>query len=328
MLVAALRRLALAILVLAAFSFCTFYFFASTLPPLKSEPALHEYRRWLTGLADGRSFHSLILVTQTGPASVWTSVLPALGHTAALLAAAVFLVVVFSLALAYVAGRWRRSTIDFVLRGVAYVGWAVPAYLMGLMVQLVASSAGSFRGLGPFPLAGWPGFCPASLGLNAGSVSPCPAAGSGAGYVLDVVEHIALPSIALAAGFIGLHGRYLRSSLLDALDSNYVTTARAKGLSERRVILRHALRNSLSTFVSALLADFGVIFGAALAIDWVFQLNGIGALFLRQFPDGPGPVDTYTIEIILLITGALVLACSLVSDLVLGLLDPRMRKAE
>ncbi|MHB8470365.1 MAG: ABC transporter permease [Gaiellaceae bacterium] len=325
MLAAALRRIVLAFLVLAAFSFCTFYFFASTLPPLKGRPPLHEYWRWLTGLADGRSFHSLTFVTPTGPLSVWTTVLPALGHTAALLAAAVLIVVACSLALAYVAARWRRSPVDLVLRGLSYLGWAIPAYLMALLVQLAVSSAGGIRGAGGLPLAGWPGFCPASIGLNAGVISPCPPAGSGLGYVVNVLEHITLPALALAAGFLGLHGRYLRSGLLDALDSNYVVTARAKGLSERRVILRHALRNSLTTFVSALLADVGVIFGAALAVDWVFQLNGLGALFLRQFPQGPGPIDTYTVEVILLITGTFVLLSSLASDLVLAWLDPRAR---
>jgi ABC-type dipeptide/oligopeptide/nickel transport system permease component len=100
-----------------------------------------------------------------------------------------------------------------------------------------------------------------------GRLLECDCAVHGFAYVGDVAKTPVLPSIALATSFIGLHARYIRSSLLTALDAPYTVTARAKGLSERRVVLRHALRTSLIAFVSALFLDFGSIFGAAVAVD-------------------------------------------------------------
>jgi len=328
MLAAVGRRILLTLCLLAAFSFVTFYFFAETEPPLKGHPPLHEYWVWVHGLVSGRSFESLIFIPyrSTAGASLWPIVLPPLAHTAVLLASAMVLVVVFSVVIAYAAARMRGSALDVLLRGLAYLGWAIPAYLLGLLVQLVVSVVGGSRGIGPFPLAGWPGSCPASIGLNAGEISPCPPAGSGIALVYHVLTHIALPAATLAAGFVGLHGRFLRSALLEQLDAPYVATARMKGLTERRVILRHASRNALATFVGALFSDFGAIFGTALAVDWVFQLNGIGALLLHEFPQSFGPADIYAIELILLISGGFVLVSSLVGDLAVAGLDPRLRR--
>jgi len=328
MLVAAGRRTLLTVVLLAIFSFATFYFFAVTELPLKGHPPLHAYWVWLQGLVNGHSFQSLIDVPFNGTAgeSLWPVVLPPLAHTAVLLSAAMVIVVVFSVGMAYAAARMRGSALDLLLRGVAYLGWAIPAYLLGLLVQLAASAAGGSNGIGPFPLAGWPGSCPASIGLNAGTLTPCPPAGSGFVLVYHVLTHIALPAATLAAGFIGLHGRFLRSALLEQLAAPYVATARMKGLTERRVILGHALRNALATFVGALFSDFGAVFGAALAVDWIFQLNGIGSLLLREIPQSFAPADIYAIELILLITGGFVLVSSLVGDVAVAGLDPRMRR--
>src|SRR6185437_9524028 len=99
----------------------------------------------------------------------------------------------------------------------------------------------------PFPIAGWPGTCPAGIGVNSGHLTPCPGAGSGARYVLNVLRSTALPALTLAAGFVGVHARYLRSALLETLARPFITTARAKGLPERDVLTRHALRASLAT---------------------------------------------------------------------------------
>lgn len=327
MLATAAKRVLLTVALFAAFSFVTFCFFAYTLLPLKGHPAVHEYWVWLSGLFTGRSFESLISIQyrSTAGTSLWPIVLPALAHTAVLLGVAMVLVVVVSIAVSYASARLRGSPLDLLLR-VAYIGWAIPVYLLGMLVQLAVSAIGGSRGIGPFPLAGWPGSCPAAIGLNAGVISPCPAAGSGLTLVLHVLAHIALPAATLAAGFVGLHGRYLRSELLEQLDAPYIATARMKGLSERRVILRHALRNSLATFVSALFSDFGVVFGAALAVDWVFQLNGLGSLLLHELPQTFGPADIYAIELILVITGGIVLVSSMVADVTVVALDPRMRR--
>lgn len=328
MVAAALRRTALTVLLLAALSFASFYFFADTLAPLKGHPALPEYWVWVKGLFSGRSFESLIYreYPSNDPASLWPLVLPALAHTAVLLGAAIVLVIVLSVGMAYVGARLGGSALDLVLRLFGYACWSIPAFLLAMLVQLGAGAAGGSGGIGPFPLAGWPGSCPAAVGLNAGTLNPCPPAGHGAVLVLHVLTHIALPATVLAVGFVGLHGRYLRSALIEQIGLPYIATARGKGLSERRVLLRHALRNALATFTSALFSDFGAIFGAALAVDWVFQLGGIGVLLLREFPQSFGPADIYAIELILIFTGAFVLVSSLLADIAVAGLDPRVRR--
>jgi peptide/nickel transport system permease protein len=94
-------------------------------------------------------------------------------------------------------------------------------------------------------------------------------------------------------------------------------------LSERRVIFRHALRNSLIAFTSALLLDFGSIFGAAMAVDWVFQLNGIGSAFIGAIAS-PN-IDPNALQFLLVLTAALVLFTSLLSELAVAWLDPRVQ---
>ncbi|MHB8470117.1 MAG: ABC transporter permease [Gaiellaceae bacterium] len=319
------RRVILGLLVLGGLSLASFCFFAARDLSLEGHPLLAEYWTWLKGVGSGSS---LQLFTQRAPTNLNaqpTTMLAALGHTAALLGAAIILVLVLSVALALVAAARRGSLLDLILRALSYLAWGVPAFLLALIVQKVGNSIGGAHGVGPFPLAGWPGSCPAGLGINAGTIQGCPASGSGLRYALNLLRYLTLPALTLAVGFVGLHGRYLRSALLETLDRPFVTTARAKGLSEPKVILRHALRASLATFVSALLADAGAVFGAAMAVDWIFQLNGLGTVLVAEFPTGPGSINTYSIQLVLLTTGALVVVSSLLSELAVIWLDPRMR---
>jgi ABC-type dipeptide/oligopeptide/nickel transport system permease component len=132
-----------------------------------------------------------------------------------------------------------------------------------------------------------------------------------------------VPTIALATSFVGLYARFVRSSLLVALAAPYTTTARAKGLPERRVVLRHALRNSLALYVSAVLLEFGSVFGAAMVVDYIFKLGGIGELFIRLI--GSQSIDPSAVQLVIVVTAAIVLATSLLADLAVIWLDPRVR---
>lgn len=314
-----LRRLLFAVAVLLIFSFVSFLLLATQFYPLRGSPVLPAYWRWLRGVPSGRS------LTQGLNAPIWLTLGPAFGHTAALLGLTALLVVIGSTVLASVAATRRGGVLDVALRAGSYAAWGVPAFLLGLIVQAAVNGLGSAHGLGPFPVAGWPGSCPTGLGLDSGTISPCPAAGSGLRFALNVARYVTLPAVTLSVGFVALHSRYLRSSLVAALDAPYVTTARAKGLPERLVVFRHALRNSLITFVSALLSDFGAIFSAALAVDWVFQLNGVGSLFFREIDPTAPMIDPYGAEALLLTCGLLLLTTSLLSELAVIWLDPRAR---
>lgn len=304
---------------LFVFSFLSFVFLATKFYPLKGKPALAEYWRWLSGIPSGQS------LTRGLAGRIWPTLLPALGHTFALLAVTFAIVVVASVTLACLAASMRGSALDGAVRVGLYLTWGIPVFLIALLVQQVVGALGGARGIGPFPLAGWPGSCPTGIGLNAGTLSPCPGAGTGVGYAVDVLRYVTLPALALSIGFVGLHGRYLRAALTGALTAPYVTTARAKGVPERLVLLRHALRNSLVTFVAVLLADFGALLGATLVIDWVFQLNGLGMLYLRELNPNVPSIDPYAVEALLLVTAGLLVAFSILSELSVVLLDPRAR---
>jgi peptide/nickel transport system permease protein len=317
------RRILLGTIVMIGLSLASFCFFASQFPPLKGHPVLPEYWTWLRGLANGNSFHALLFFGHSGGDSLLSKLLPALGHTLVLLGASVILILVFSIAFGAVTAATHGSALDTGLRFTMYLAWAVPAFLLAFIVQDFLTSVGGSYGWGPFPPAGWPGVCPAAIGLNAGTITPCPAAGSGIAYALNVGRYICLPALVLSVGFIGLYGRYIRTSLVAALGSQYAITARAKGLPERTVLLRHAMRNSLITFVAALFSNFGLFFSVAIAVDWVFQLNGLGSAFIREFHPDNGLVDAYSMQLVLLMIGLLVLTASLLGEFVVGLLDPR-----
>jgi ABC-type dipeptide/oligopeptide/nickel transport system permease component len=325
------KRIGLALVVLLALTCGSFCFFA-WLGGLGHSPGpslLTLYWHWLTGLFGGSTFHVFSQPTFTRNFTLQNvTMVQAFGHTVVLLVYAIVLVVVMSVALALLAASRRGSGLDVGARALAYVGWAIPGFLLALLVQLVVNAVGGPRGLGPFPIAGWPGTCPAGIGVNSGHLTPCPGAGSGLRYVLNVLRCTTLPALTLAAAFVGVHARYLRSTLLETLARPFVTTARAKGLPERRVLVRHAMRASLATFVGALLSDFGAILGGALAVDWVFQFNGLGTIFVSEFPVDFGSVNPYSIVPVLFLTALLVIAASALGDVATYWLDPRARRVE
>lgn len=329
MLAFVLRRAVLGVLVLWGLTFISFCFLASQDVALKTSPVLPQYWTWFKGVFTGRTWDLLNLpVASVLNAGAGTTMLQAIGHTVVLLLFAFVLVLIFGVGLALVAAMRRGTVLDVALRSLSYLAWGVPAFLLALLVQKLLYNFGGDYGAGPFPIGGWPGSCPVGLGLNYGTLAHCPKAGTGVHYVTDVLRYTALPSATLAVGFIGLHGRYLRTSLLDTLESPFVVTARGKGLVERRVVLRHALRASLPTFISAVLSDFGAIFGAALAIDWIFELNGLGTVLKSDFPGNDAPfTQGISVQMVVFLSGVLVLLSSFLSELALLWLDPRRREA-
>jgi peptide/nickel transport system permease protein len=317
-----LRRLAFGFLVLFIGLSGTFFFLASTFQPLAASPLLHDYWLWVRGLPTGRSLNTGLLSNH-----LLASVGAAFGRTLLLLLVTLAIVLVISIPLGVLAAAKRGSALDLLVRCVSYVAWAIPAFLVATVAQEGLGRVPGGWGAGWFPYVGWAGDCPGGQGIDEHNFR-CPSGGHGLNHVGLVLDHLALPAIALAFAFVGLLARYLRSSLLDTLDEPYITVARAKGLPERTVLLRHGVRNALVTFIPAVVSDFGLIFGAALAIDAIFQLGGIGTLFigdLRLTVDGVVPVDTYALELALLLGGCLVLTASVLGEAVLWTLDPRTR---
>ena len=317
-----LRRLVLGLLVMFVALSGSFLFFASKYQPLSLTPLPHAYWMWLRGVPTGRSFAHGVLEPH-----LLSFVGLAFGRTMLLLALTLVLVVVIAVPVAFLAAAKPGSALDYLVRIGTYVAWAVPAFIVAVLLQEGFGRIPGGWGLGWFPALGWAGQCPNGQGIDPHNFR-CPAAGHGLGHVGEVLYHLALPAFALALGFVGVQARYLRNSLLDALDAPYIAVARGKGLDERAVLLRHGLRNALVAFVPALVSDFGLLFGAALVVDFIFQLGGLGTLFIGLLQlnlDGIPQVDTYALQFALLLGAVVMLTASVLSEVVLALLDPRMR---
>jgi peptide/nickel transport system permease protein len=297
----------------------------SVFPPLAGSigEATKLYGHWLRGIPSGESFGNVC------GAPVTQNLTQALGHTGALLAMTLVFVIVLSLLFGVLAAARAGTWLDLGFRAFSYTAWAIPPFLLALVLQSVLLWLRREHGIAPFRESGWPGAC--AFGTYC---FPPPVPIHGLAYAGEVLRFLVVPSLALAIAFVGLHSRYLRSALLTALAAPYATTARAKGLDERRVVLRHALRNSLGTFTSVVLLDFGAVVGAALAVDWVFRMNGLGLLFLNeigalgsQSGDGPKFLDPYAVQALLTVIAVLVAAASLLAELAVLWLDPRTRPA-
>jgi peptide/nickel transport system permease protein len=178
----------------------------------------------------------------------------------------------------------------------SFAGLAMPAFWLGLTLQMVFAVR-----LGLLPVSGTETVGASSLG--------------------DHLLHLILPSFVLAFRNVASWSRYLRGSLREALGADYVRTARAKGLTERRVVGVHALRNALIPVVSMMALGLADLFSGAVITETIFAWPGIGRLFVQAMFARDYPV----LMGILLMGSFVVVAFNLVADVVYGVLDPRIR---
>ena len=140
-------------------------------------------------------------------------------------------------------------------------------------------------------------------------------------HILDSYAHLVLPTAALMIVSVAGYTRYSRATLLEVLNQDYIRTARAKGLPERTVILRHAFRNAMIPIATIISFDFGAVIGGAIITERVFAWQGMGALFNQ----GLNAVDVNLVMGFFLITGLLAVVFNIVADLLYSALDPRIR---
>jgi peptide/nickel transport system permease protein len=141
------------------------------------------------------------------------------------------------------------------------------------------------------------------------------------GFGYDRLMHMILPALTVAVQSVAIYSRYMRSSMLEVLNSDYLRTARAKGVSERRVIIRHAMRNALIPLTTFAALDVGAILGGLVITERIFEWPGMGNYFLDAFSDGDYVKILFWIMLVVLA----VIMFNLVADLLYGVLDPRIR---
>ena len=145
--------------------------------------------------------------------------------------------------------------------------------------------------------------------------------GSGIDFWIDRAHHLALPIMVLMVASIAVYSRFMRASMLEVVNADYVRTARAKGLVERKVTFGHAFRNALVPLVTVIALNFGALIGGAVVTETVFSLDGMGLYFIGALSGA----DPYPVMAWLMVTATMVIIFNLIADILYGVLDPRVR---
>ena len=313
------RRIALSIPVLLAASFIAFVSVRLAFDPtakfrtLKDPTAVARAKKqfgldqsipvqWFKWLL--RIFHGDFGISTRSGGRVWPEVIRSLGFTVQLIFWGVLLALAISIAIGVYSATKQYSVGDYLFTGLSYVGVAMPPFWFGLILIQV---------FGVYAKQHW-GFQLFFVGLHSTDKS---------GINLDYIKHLILPVCTLAVQLVAEWSRFERSALLDVLSSEYVRTARAKGLSRRRVIWKHAFRNSLTPLVTDVATQAGTLFGGLIITETIFSIPGMGRYTLQAIQAG----DVYAVVAAMFVAGAFVIIFNLLSDLIYGLLDPRVRLA-
>ncbi|CCQ74023.1 ABC transporter permease [Magnetospira sp. QH-2] len=255
------------------------------------QPLLQRYGHWLSAALNGDFGYSRLFAKPV------LEVLPdALSHTARLMVAALALSLLIGLPMGMWAATRPYSKLDYGVNLLAFAGISIPPFWLGLLLILVFAVF-----LGILPAGG--------IGHEGGW--------SGLSYLV-------LPVASLTIASIGGHTRYMRAAMIETLRADHVRTARAKGLSEQRVVLGHALRNALLPVATIVGMDFGMLFSGALITETIFAYPGMGRLIY----DAVMGNDFNLALVTLLLATAMTLLGNLLADLAYMGLDPRIHFRE
>jgi peptide/nickel transport system permease protein len=221
--------------------------------------------------------------------------------TVLLLGTAEIAVILVGVPLGILAASKRGSKLDVTAIGAGLFTYGVPVFYIQLIFMLFLSYY-----IRIFPVRGLYSIPPPTNPFT---------------YMGDVAWHIALPVITLVVGGFGGWALYTRNVLLDALTQDYIVTARAKGLSERTVLYRHAFRSTLPPIVTIIALSIPGIITGAMITEYIFTLPGIGRWYLEALTQADYPV----LQTVLFLYAILTIVCNLIADLLYGVLDPRIR---
>ena len=250
-----------------------------------------QYLSWIGGVVSGRWGDSLSMKQP-----VATIVLLRLQNSAFLALAAIAAVIVVAIPLGTLAALRRRSAVDLAILTGSYVGISIPEFVTGMALILLLTGPS----VGLFPTGG---YAEPSAGLA------------------TWLRHLVLPSLTLTLVLLAHVVRQTRSGLVDVLSSDYVRTARLKGASEARVIVRHALRNGLLPTVTVLALDLGYLMGGIVVVEEVFAYPGMGRLIIYAIQNRDVPL----LQMCILVVASVYTLANFAADLLYAYLDPRIR---
>ena len=316
-----LRRFLYSIPVLVAASFLIFAFTVTTADPLSElkqvrnvnqnaialitkekhldKPVIVRYGYWVRDAVTNK-FGTTIF----GDRPIWNDLKRVIPNTLQLLLAAEIFSVLFAVIIGVYSAIRQYSVFDYLATSFSFLGLAVPVWL-ALILQVVFTNIFLKWDIRIFYTA------------QLSSVDP----GHGFHFFVDRVQHLVLPVTTLVVVNVAGYSRYMRASMLEVINSDYVRTARAKGLTERRTIMKHAFRNALIPLTTLVALDLGLLFGGAVITETIFALDGMGLYFIHALDDG----DPYPLMAWLMITAVMIVIGNLVADIAYGFLDPRIR---
>lgn len=267
------------------------------------QPLHIQYFRWLTSFLQGNfgySFGQMRPISEILPEVLW--------NTAQLMLASLVVIFVVGMLVGIVQAVRQYSTSDNVLTFLALFFYSMPSFWFALMLVLLFSWKANQWG--------WPFQLPAtgmtSVGYEFMSLG---------GKIRDRVEHLILPVVALGIGNAAGVARYMRGSMLEVIHQDYIRTARAKGLSERTVIFKHALRNALIPIITLLGLYLPVLLSGSVLVETIFAWPGMGrlivdAIFQRDYP---------LVMATSFVAAAMVVVGNLLADVLYAVVDPRIR---
>ncbi len=279
---------------------------AADLAQLERDLGLHDpvhvqYAKWL-----GRVVQGDLGMSVTSRRPVADEIKERLPNTLTLMAVAWAVTLVIAIPVGILSATRQYSKFDHAVTALTFIGQSIPIFWLGLILLLV------FYGWLDNPFTGKPL-------LPAGGVSTMGAPFS----IGDRIRHLILPVTMLAAGWVAWYSRFLRASMLETIHQDYVRTARAKGVRERLVVMRHAFRNAAIPLVTLMALDVPFLFTGALFTEVIFAWPGMGRLFYAAAERR----DYGLLMAIIMITSALIVVANIIADLLYAWLDPRIRLA-
>jgi len=266
------------------------------------KPVAVQYARWVGNFARGDMGTS-----EVTRQPVSTMLASGLGYTMQLMLWAVILSIIAAISIGVYSAVRQYSAGDYIFTTISFIGISIPPFWFAFIaIQFFV-----------FQLMAWLNLSQPIfyfVGLHSTGAS---------GFNIDYLQHLFLPVLVLTVQNIAGWSRYQRASMLDTLNSDYIRTARAKGVPRRQVITRHALRNALIPVVTVMALDIGLLFGGLVITEQIFSIPGMGRIFVQAITNGDAAVLTsWTV-----VAAFFVLLFNLIADLAYGWLDPRVRVA-
>ncbi|MTD30735.1 ABC transporter permease [Planomicrobium sp. YIM 101495] len=261
-----------------------------------NDPLPVQYFNWISSFAQGDFGESMFYNGRSVESLIGARLL----NTVYLGLFAFAITLLVAIPLGIYSAKKPYSLLDYGGTAFGFIGLAIPNFFFGLIAIYVFSIT-----FGWFPAQG------TTSDPNL----------TGAAALLDRLHHMVLPGLTLALAGTATYMRYMRSEALDVLGSDYIRTAKAKGMSERSIVFKHTLRNALIPIITLTGYEFGVLLGGAVITEQVFNYPGLGTLFIDSITNRDYPV----IMAINLLLGVTVLFGNLLADILYSVADPRIR---